>query len=437
MRSWIICLFAICLLVIATGCQSPFSQAGGSRSASDGSGSRSTGSGSRQSGGSGSRADNGSGSRNDTEGDVLDPLGARDSNRVLLDDLSPSQFSTTWKTKFGNLAGESTAQQYYSQGQQLFNQGTAALNANPTGTSHQQYFTDAANSFRLASVAYPDSTLEEDAAYFEGESYFFADRYVQANRAFEKLIANYSGTRHLDNAEQRRYAIAVYWLKIAENTKLPAFSDAKRPKTNVAGEARRVLHRIRIDDPTGKLADDATLALGKAFMQANRFYEAADTFEDLRTNYPASKHRFDAHMLELQCRLEGYQGKSYDDTPLRKADELMKTIVKQFPKESAGQLPYLEAQATEIQNQLAQRDYSMATYFEGRGENLAAKIYYEEVADRFQNTQLAATVEQQVERISQLPPRPKQHAKWLIDMFPDPDREKPLIVAGDNEGIFR
>ena len=79
----------------------------------------------------------------------------------------------------------------------------------------------------------------------------------------------------------------------------------------------------------------------------------------------------------------------------------------------------------------------MATYFEGRGENLAAKIYYEEVADRFSNTQLAQTVHEQVERVSQLPPRPPQHAKWLIDMFPDPEREKPVIVAGNNESIFR
>ena len=73
-------------------------------------------------------------------------------------------------------------------------------------------------------------------------------------------------------------------------------------------------------------------------MKASRYYEAADTFEDLRKNYPGSKHQFTAHMLELEARLKGYQGKSYDDTPLRKADEIMKTIVQQFPRESKDQL---------------------------------------------------------------------------------------------------
>jgi len=379
MRLWIIYLFAVCLLVPATGCttlQGPF-----------GLGQKN----SKQERGSGTRAL----SRRDTleQDDVLDPLGSRDSRRLLLDDLAPSQFSTTWKARTGRAEGETAAQQYYNQGQQFYNQGSAALTANPNGSAHQASFVEAANRFRLASSAYPNSTLEG-------------------------------------------YAIAVYWLQLAEKSKAPTLTDAKRPKSNLAGEARRVLHRIRIDDPTGKLADDATLALGKAFMQSDRYYEAADTFEDLRRNYPGSTHRFDAHMLELQCRLEGYQGKSYDDTPLRKADDLMKAIVKQFPKESAEHLPYLEAQASAIQNQLAERDYGMATYFEGRGENLAAKIYYEEVAERYKDTQLAAKVEQQMEKISKLPPRPSQHAKWLIDMFPDPEREKPVIVAG-NQPTFR
>lgn len=427
MRSRIVCLLAVCLVIPVTGCQTLKGPFGLAEKIAD-----------REKKSVRKGGPLGVGRRDNLEQDeVLDPLGARDSNRLLWDDLAPSQFATTWKSRMSGESGEAVAQQYYSKAQQLYNQGTELLNSSPEGIGHREYFIDAANNFRLASAAYQDSTLEEDATYFEGESYFFADRYVQANRAFEKLVSRYSGTRHLDMAEQRRYAIAVYWLQVAEQSYAPNFVDAKRPKVNLAGEARRVLHRIRIDDPTGKLADDATLALGKAFMQAKRYYEAADTFEDLRNNYPGSKHQFDAHMLELQCRLEGYQGQSYDDTPLRKADELMKTIVKQFPKKAEGQLAYLENQATTIQNQLAQRDYSMANYFEGRGENLAAKIYYEQVAERYKNTQLAETVQQQIAKVEKLPPKPPQHAQWLVNMFPDPEREKAVIVAGNNENIFR
>lgn len=421
MRSWLICLSIICLMAPSTGCRSLTAPSLGGKK-------------------SGKKSSLlGVGRRNDRvdQDEVLDPLGRRDTNRLLLDDLAPSQFATTWKTRLTGGVDEQKARQYYGEAKQAFAKAVSVLDADPNGQAHQAYFAEAANKYRLAGASFPNSSLEEDATFFEGESFFFADRYVQANRAFEKLVSNYSGTQHLDKAEERRYAIAVYWLKMSEKTSSPSLLDAKRPKMNLAGEARRVLHRIRIDDPTGRLADDATLALGKAFMQAERYYEAADTFEDLRRNYPGSEHQFNAHMLELQARLSGYQGKSYDDTPLRKADELMKQIVRQFPRESEGQLEYLEEQASMIQKQIAERDYSMGQYFEGRGENLAAKIYYEKVAEQFKNTELAKTVEMQIADVAKKPPKPEQHAKWLINMFPDPEAEKPAIIAGNNESIFR
>ena len=46
---------------------------------------------------------------------------------------------------------------------------------------------------------------------------------------------------------------------------------------------------MRIDDPTGKLADDATIALANAYFEQERYLDAADTYEDLRVNFPSSQ----------------------------------------------------------------------------------------------------------------------------------------------------
>ena len=98
--------------------------------------------------------------------------------------------------------------------------------------------------------------MEEDALYRQGESFFFADEYVLANRAYEGIVSQYSGSTYLDTVESRRFAIAQYWLKAAEaQPSILGFNwtDSRLPTTNVAGEARRILHRIRLDDPTGRL----------------------------------------------------------------------------------------------------------------------------------------------------------------------------------------
>ena len=368
----------------------------------------------------------------------MDPLGARDGNRLLLDDLAPDQIATTFKTRFGGgiSKGSEQAEKYYDRGEALYRQGISRRDADPNGDLHKATFTEAANQFRLAGAAWPGSAIEEDALYFEGESYFFADRYVQSNRAFEKLINDYSGTKHLDLAENRRYAIALYWLQLSETDSSISLDDPKRPKTGLAKEARRVLHQIRMDDPTGQLADDAAMSLAKAFLKADMNYEAADTLEDLRRNYPGSEHQFDAHMLELEAQIANYQGPSYDDQPLMKADEILKSIVLTFPQESKKEIAYLEKQAARVQNLIGERDLTMAEYFERRGENLAARFHYEKIQEKFDGSSIADQVEQRIAATKQLPDRPGQHAEWLVNMFPDPEKAKPVIVAGDNEGVL-
>jgi len=302
---------------------------------------------------------------NHLEGEYLDPLGARNAERIMIDDLSPSQIGTTLKTRWFSGTDRSTAITELANGKQLFSSASSQHEANPQGDAHIERFAEAANKFRIAGATANDPAIQEEAAYLEGEAYFFANRYVQSNRAYEKLLQNFPATRFLDLAEQKRLAIATYWLELDESGSKIALNDPQRPKTGMAAEARRILHRIRVDDPTGKYADDATIALGKAFLRDENYYDASDAFQDIRNNYPKSRYQFEAHMLELQAHLQGYRGPSYDATPLKAADEILDQIVRKFPTESQQQLGYLEGQATVIRNQLAERDYSLGDYYVG------------------------------------------------------------------------
>ncbi len=368
--------------------------------------------------------------------DPLDPLSSRSHRRLLWDDLSPSQLSNTLKSSLGGKSGEQAARQSFAAGKQLFDRATEMVTSNPDGTDHAAVFLDAASHFRSASAAHPDSSLAEDAMFLEGESFFFADRYVQANRAFEGLVADYSGSRYLDRAEQRRYSIALYWLKLKKNGASVALNDPKRPKFALAGEARRILHRIRIDDPTGKLADDATFALGKAYLEAKRYEEAADTFSYLRKDYPGSTFQFKSRMLELESLLKSYKGPDYDGTPLVEAEKLRKQIAMQFPDKAGENQKILAQQSSLITNQLAQRDFEVGQFYERRGENRAAKLYYEKAQSDFGNSVFSEQLGERIETVASLPPVPKPPAEWVQKIFPDADSEKPIIAAGGGPGTI-
>ncbi len=359
----------------------------------------------------------------------VDPLGKRSYNRLLIDDLSPGNLATTWKVRTTYKEDRPAAEQAYNQGQQFYDQALALRDQDSEAEQYQELFREAANSFRLAAGKFPDSQLEHDALYFEGESYFFANNYVQANRAFENLLTRYSGTRYLDKIEARRFAIAEYWLKLAESGPKLAINDPRRPSRGLDREARRIFHRIRLDDPTGKLADDATLALANAYFKNEQWLDAADTYEDLRRNYPGSPHQFHAHMFELKSRLNSYQGKSYDDDPLKKADKLMQQIVRQFPQQAREEKEFLAQEAGTIRHLLAERDWGMAQYFENQGENFAARFYYQQVAENYSDTSFGEQVNGEIERVAELPAKPKQYAQWLVELFPDDEQKKPVIAS--------
>ncbi len=372
--------------------------------------------------------------------ELLDPLGARNPERMILQDLAPGQIGTTFKTMGFKKVDQDAAKAAYEAGQQLYQQALQLRDSDPEDKTHLELLEDAANQFRLAGHKWPDSAVHQDALFFQGESYFFCNRYVQANRAYEALIAQYSGSRYFDRAEERRFSIARYWLGRAreeKGVKSVAPGDPSRPATGMAGEARRILHRIRLDDPTGKLADDATMQLAAAFMEARLFQDAADAFEDLRRSYPGSPHMYNAHLFELKCRMNCYYGRSYEAEPLVKADQLLRQIVQQFPNQATDQEEYLAKEASRIRHMLAEREYSMGEYYENRGENRAAQLVYQDVREKFPDTEYASAVDGRIEAVSDGPPLPPQQAQWLVDLFPKSEAAKPLIAAGDREGILR
>lgn len=416
---WLLVL-AICL---GSGCQSPFPGANSKKPGARG-------------GGLFGLARNNKG--NSLLGDEsLDPMGERNGNRLLLHDLAPGQIGTTMKVKGFAKPNEAEAEQAFTSGQKLYEEATNSLESGPA--SARRKFEQAANQFRLAADRWPDSALEQDALFYEGEANFFANRYVQSNRAFEKLIAQYSGSRFLDKAEARRFSIAQYWLQLSRKDGMGKFKlgDPQRPAFNLASEGRRIFHRIRLDDPSGKLADDATMALGNAYFEAKMYQDAADTYEDLRITYPGSQHAFHAHLFELKSRMNSYYGKSYDQEPLVKADELLKRIVQQFPRECEGEREYLGKEATTVRNLLAERDYSLGQYYEKKGENLAASMIYRDVARNYDDTPLANDSAEKLAALGDKPPEPVQRAQWLLDMLPQSEANKPLIATGDKESIFR
>ncbi len=330
-----------------------------------------------------------------------------------LSDLSPSKLNNTIKVATGRGPNSQLARELYTEADTLFRQA-----AEQEGSARTASFNAAALKFKEAAARWPDSALEEDALFMVGECHFFTDAYPSASTAYDRLLAKYPHSRHMDRVAARRFSIAQYWLELQRVRPVSYFglnlTDSSRPAHDTCGNAVRLFDKLRLEDPTGKLADDATLAAGNARFASGDYNSAEMYYSDLRKTFPSSEHQFNAHMLGLKASLESYRGPAYDVTPLLTSEKLVITMRTQFPKEAEKEKEYLARAWGEIRMRKAERDYYLAYFYDNRGEYGAARLLYDELVANYDDTPYADRAKQRLTQIADRPAVPPQRLGWLV-----------------------
>lgn len=321
----------------------------------------------------------------------------------------------------------SRAKRLYQEGDGLFKQAESQSKKDSVKS-----YRAAARLFEKAGEAAPGSALEQDALYMQGESLFFADRLNEATESYQKLQKEFPRSRHNDRVAGRLFTISRYWIDTVKADDGGwfkfNFTDAKRPRLDTDGHAIRVLDQIRYDDPTGQLADDATMAAAAEFIRQEKYDRADEFLTDLRETFTDSNHLFLSHLLGIRCKLEVYAGPKYSGLVLEEADKLVKQTRQRFP----GQLQdpkygdLLARAAAEISFLRAERLAYRADYREKRKEYGAAAYYYRELLKLHGDTPQADTARERLAVIEKYPAVPTQRLSWLTTIFPDSSSSEPL-----------
>ncbi len=309
------------------------------------------------------------------------------------------------------------------------------------GKEGRKDYLAAAKSFEKAVKAHPGSAIAQDAQYMAAESYFFADYLTKAEKAYGILQKKFPNSRHNDRAAARQFAIAQYWVETekAGGSFLPFnLVDRKRPFFDIDGHAIRVLDQIRFDDPTGKLADDATMAAAMEHLRQKNYLEADEFFTDLRETFTDSEHLFNAHLLGIRCKMDLYAGPKYSRLVLDEAETLIAQTRKRFPDrlKDPEVRDVIARASAEVSYRQAERLAVRADYREKRSEYGAARQYYQELLAEHDDTPYAKTARDRLAVISDYPEIPPQRLAWLIKVFPPGKRAKPLVTS-ESTTFFR
>lgn len=358
----------------------------------------------------------------------FDDSGVEEKSFLTWEDLSLDNLEKTAKKLSGQGPNRDLARKEYAAADALYREAAAA-----EGSARAEKFLAAAEKFELAAERWPKSALQQDALFMAGESYFFSDYYPKANTAYEMLLKEFPNNRYLDTVEQRRFSIARYWLDVTkkEPESWYAFNyfNNDRPWRDTRGNALRVYDKIRTDDPTGKFADDATLAAANEYFQAGKYLRADEYYTDLRQAYPTSEHQFSAHFLGLKTKLMSYLGPNYSTNVLDDAEKLIKQMRRQFPRESDAEKVFLDRASAEVRFKKAEKLSRLAEYYDFRREFGGAAHYYDRIVRDFPDTPIAEKAQKRLGEIQNLPSAPPQYVPWLVDLFPKRDKVQNLVES--------
>jgi len=322
-------------------------------------------------------------------------------------DFYPDNWGATFREITGNGPNEGVARALYQEGEELFRQAN---------------YEEAAERFERGAKRAPESPLQEDCLFMLAESQFFSDQYPKANDTYAKLLKEYEYTRYLDKVVARQFAIGRYWeqLNAAEPAWLLSFqlTDPTRPKFDTWGYALKAYNSVRMNDPTGPLADDSIMATANAYFLKGRYEDAAYHYDLLRKEYPKSEHQLAAHLLGMKSKLKTYQGPTYDGSPLEDAGHIADETMSQFRGELGDEKERLIETQNQVLERRAERDWSVARYYDKKKYYGAARYYYQLILEQYPTTAVARKADARLKEIRDLPAQPTNHFKWLTRLFP-------------------
>lgn len=228
---------------------------------------------------------------------------------------------------------------------------------------------------------YPLSKLASEAQFYIAESYENLEEYSAAFENYQLVIDKYPFTDRTEEVIEREYRIGNYFYsgqkaKVLGVPLLPA-----KPK------AIEVFEKVVENAPYGKYADVAQYKLGQCYIDMQDYINAALAFKKIIENYPKSPLVDDAKYQIAMCAVDSSSGPEYNEEDTEKAIKEFKDFVRRYPDSE------MEKEArhfiSELENQKAQNIFNIAQFYEKRNNKVSAMIYYEEILDKYPESEWA------------------------------------------------
>lgn len=203
------------------------------------------------------------------------------------------------------------------------------------------------------------------------------------------------------------------------------------PGLDVRGHGFAALEHVRHHDPTGPLADDATILLADAYFQFKDYDTANIYYDQFLTDFPKSPMYREAQEKSILSKVNSYIGPEYDAQQLEKARELIQRTLAAYPDRPRDEQKRLYHLLDLITDQEAERAYLTGDYYRRTGKAMAAEFYLGKVIAKYPNSTWAEKSREQMELVAKMPRKFTAPSKIMSQ----PGAPDPMSMSrGSNSG---
>jgi len=238
---------------------------------------------------------------------------------------------------------------------------------------------------------YEFSDYASKSQYYVGLCYENMQKYYTAYENYQKAIDNFPHLSNTDEVLAREYAIGLLYLD--------------KPSPRVMGNdimapldrAVEIFKKVVENAPYGKYAEDAQFKLGEALKKSERYEEAIQAYHKISEDYPNSKYVTQAMYEESHCAYRASLKPAYDATT---TDNAIKTFEKFVDKNKDTELAHkADNTMKRLKDNVAQKSFDIAKFYEDQGKTQAAIIYYQDVIDAYPESSLVNEAKSRIEAV--------------------------------------
>ncbi len=226
---------------------------------------------------------------------------------------------------------------------------------------------------------FPDSPYAAKSCYALGEIYEKLGKILKAADEYQRVIEDYPNSELIKDAIAKLLEIGDSYFEREDPPKIKKILSRSKYE-QAAGVYGKVVKNAPYEDGAAK----AQYRIGLCYFKQGLFSEAASEYEKLLDNYPESD--FVEHGLYELCLCYFHQSLSplYDQTTTDKALKKLIEFTERFPQ--GKHLSDAKEKIAILKGKKAEKTYRIAQFYQRRGSNKAALIYYQEILDTYPET---------------------------------------------------